>query len=98
MRRLLSTLLILAALMLGGAAAARARPNEVVQGYRIGYAAAQQLQQSGRARTYARFKAIMRGQLKRWGDNSPDFSRGLLKGGRDFYAGKTMAQGLSNLK
>jgi hypothetical protein len=98
MRRLLSTLLVAAALTLAGATVAPARPNEVVDGYRIGFAAAQQLKQSGRAKTFARFRTIMQGQLKRRGDDSPDFRRGLLLGGRDFYAGKTLVKGLADLK
>ncbi len=98
MRRLLPTLMVAAALTFPGATAASARPNEVVHGFRIGYAAAQQLKQAGRARTFVRFKTIMERQLKRWGDDSPDFRRGLLLGGRDFFAGKSLAQGLADLK
>jgi hypothetical protein len=93
----MTALLVLIAWTLAGTAAL-ALPNEVIHGYRIGYAAAQQLRQSGRAKTYARFRTIMERQMKRRGEDSPDFRRGLLLGGRGFYDGKTMAQGLAELK
>ncbi len=82
----------------GATGRAPAQTTELVQGYRIGYAAAGQLKTSGRAPTYARFVRLIRRQLDRQGEDSPDFRRGLLLGARDFYRGRTMAEGLRRLK
>lgn len=101
MNWLKTTVLVLAAAMLVTAGAADrvlAQTTELVQGYRIGYAAAGQMKTSGRATTYARFVRLIRRQLDRQGEDSPDFRRGLLRGARDYYRGRGLAEGLRQLK
>jgi len=96
-----TAVLVLAATILvtaGAAGRAPAQTTELVQGYRIGYAAAGQLKTSGRAPTYARFVRLMRRQLDRQGEDSPDFRRGLFQGARDYYRGRGLAEGLRQLK